>query len=104
MAKIHKDKDSIRTIETPSPYGSHSSMVVNLDAEARGHNVPSDKVICKDERGYYITYKNRLDSGLADPCRYACPLCRFSDLNIVFTDMQIVNKSSVFADAIAILK
>ena len=47
MAKIHKDKDSIRTIETPSPYGSHSGMAVDLDAEARGHNVPSDKVVVK---------------------------------------------------------
>ena len=92
MPKNHKDKDSVRTIDTPSPYGSHSSMVVDIDTEARNHNVPKDKVICKDEKGYYVTYKKRIDSGLADPCRYACPLCRFSNLNIVFSDWNIVNK------------
>ena len=92
MSNNHKDKDSVRTINTPSSYGSHSSMVVDIDIEAKNHNVPKDKVICKDEKGYYITYKKRIDSGLADPCRYACPLCRFSNLNIVFSDWNIVDK------------
>lgn len=84
-----KEKDSVRNIDTPSPYGTHSSMVVDIDIEANGHNIPKDKVICKDENGYYITFKNRIDNGLADPCRYACPLCRFSNLNIVFSDWKI---------------
>lgn len=88
--KKHKDKDSVRTIETPSPYGSHLDMVVDIDEQAQGHNIPKDKVICKDERGYYITFKNRIDNGLADPCRYACPLCRFANLNIIFSDWKIV--------------
>ena len=87
-----KEKDSVRTIETPSPYGSHSSMLVDLNNVAKGHNIPDDKVVCQDEKGYYVTYKNRLDSGLADPSRYACPLCRFSNLNIVFSDWDIVKK------------
>ncbi|NDB55018.1 hypothetical protein EB169_04220 [archaeon] len=86
----HKEKDNVRTITTPSAYGSHSSMLVDIDKEARGHNVPKDKVICQDERGYYVTYKNRIDNGLADPCRYACPLCRFNQLNIIFSDWNIV--------------
>ena len=86
----HKEKDNVRTITTPSAYGSHSSMLVDIDNEARGHNVPKDKVICQDERGYYVTYKNRIDNGLADPCRYACPLCRFNQLNIIFSDWRIV--------------
>jgi len=90
MAKQHKDKDNVRTITTPSPYGSHSSMIVDIDSEARGHNVPRDKTICKDEKGYYVTYKSRIDNGLADPCRYACPLCRFSELNIIFSDWKIL--------------
>jgi len=92
MTKNHKDKDSVRTIDTPSPYGSHSSMVVNIQQKVSNHNIPSDKVICEDEKGYYITYKNRIDNGLADPCRYACPLCRFSNLNIVFADWSIFDK------------
>lgn len=88
--KKHKDKDTVRNIETPSPYGSHSSMLVDINDEAKGHNVPKGKVICKDERGYYVTYKNRIDNGLADPCRYACPLCRFDNLNIIFSDWKIM--------------
>lgn len=91
-AKKHKDKDSVRTIETPSPYGSHSSMVVDINSIAEGHNVPKDKVICQDERGYYVTYKKRIDNNMADPCRYACPLCRFSNLNIIFSDWTILKK------------
>jgi hypothetical protein len=29
------------------------------------------KVVCKDDKGTYITEKNRLDNGLADPKRYS---------------------------------
>ena len=90
MAK-HKDKDNVRTITTPSPYGSHSSMLVNIDDLAKNHNVPKDKAICQDERGYYVTYKNRINNGLSDPCRYACPLCRFSNLNILFSDLSVID-------------
>jgi 2-iminoacetate synthase ThiH len=88
----HKDKNTVRTLETPSAYGSHSSMIVDLDNDAKNHNVPNDKVVCKDERGYYVTYKNRIDNNLADPCRYACPLCRFDNLNIVFSDWAILRR------------
>lgn len=88
----HKDKNTVRTLETASAYGSHSSMIVDLDNDAKNHNVPNDKVVCKDERGYYVTYKNRIDNNLADPCRYACPLCRFDNLNIVFSDWSILRR------------
>tara|TARA_B100002019_G_scaffold287225_1_gene298896 strand:- start:5027 stop:5239 length:213 start_codon:yes stop_codon:yes gene_type:complete len=69
-------------------------MIVNIEDEAKGHNVPKDKVICEDENGYYVTYKSRIDSGLADPSRYACPLCRFNNLNIIFSDWGIVDKKT----------
>ena len=91
--KKHKDKDNVRIIETPSAFGSHSSMIVDIDDLAKNHNVPKDKVVCKDEKGYYVTYKNRIDNGMADPCRYACPLCRFSNLNIVFSSWDIVKNN-----------
>jgi hypothetical protein len=72
-------------ITTKSPYGSHADMVVE------NHDVQNDlgdlgkfpindiadrltgehEVICKDDRGYYITSKDRLDNGLADPNRYS---------------------------------
>ena len=34
-------------------------------------NIHHSEVICKDDRGYYITLKARLDNGLADPNRYS---------------------------------
>lgn len=49
----------------PSPYGSHKSMV----NEEYKFNDPKF-VVCVDEHGPYLTEKNRLDSGLADPNRY----------------------------------
>ena len=29
------------------------------------------EVVCKDDKGYYITERSRLDDGLADPNRYS---------------------------------
>jgi len=86
-----KERENVRVITTPSAYGSHSSMIVNIEEEAKGHNVPKDKIICQDEKGFYVTYKNRIDNGLSDPCRYACPLCRFTNLNIIFSDLKILD-------------
>jgi len=31
----------------------------------------SDQVVLEDEKGFYITEKRRLDTGLADPNRYS---------------------------------
>ena len=48
--------------EYPSKFGSHLVMVEEeLDKEM---------VICKDERGLYLTKRFRLDSGMADPARW----------------------------------
>ena len=47
----------------PSLYGSHASMMVKDNEDGT--------VVCKDEFGEYVTPKNRLDCGLADPNRYA---------------------------------
>ena len=57
----------------PSRYGSHKSMV------EESH--PGDLVICRDERGRYITKKFRLDNGLADPSRWGPK--EYRDLNDV---------------------
>lgn len=50
---------------TPSPFGSHSSMINSELSPATG-----DVVILTDEYGDYKTTRDRLDSGLADPNRY----------------------------------
>lgn len=61
--------DVSRKISTPSPYGSHKSMVV--DHNEFKINLNEGQVLCKDDDEYYITNSDRLDNGLADPNRYS---------------------------------
>jgi len=60
-------------ITTKTAYGSTSDMVINIDDYACDSNISlaEDQVICKDDRGFYITLKNRIDNKTADPNRYA---------------------------------
>ena len=51
----------------PTRFGSHSSMID--DEKTSELNDEENKVVLLDEHGYYITSKDRLDSGLADPKR-----------------------------------
>ena len=71
-----KGHETGQAITTKSPYGSHADMVVELEelqlsdlAELR--DMEDYETVCKDDEGYYITLKSRLDNGLADPNRYA---------------------------------
>ena len=61
MARSRSRHVTGNTITTKSWFGSHTEMVVE-DRE-------DGTVVCEDDRGKYVTYKDRLDSGLADPCR-----------------------------------
>ena len=76
MAKYRpppKGHESGREITTKSWFGSHADMVAEpeeLKANKFLHHLHHSEVVCKDDRGYYITEKNRLDDGLADPNRY----------------------------------
>lgn len=58
MAKKH---DIGVTITTPSPYGSHLSMLVR--------ELEDGRVVLKDDFGEYVTTRDRLDNGMADPNR-----------------------------------
>lgn len=58
----------------PSRFSSHASMV---DDEATALMNDENHIVCKDEYGSYITLRERLDSGIADPNRYTA--ARFSD-------------------------
>ena len=85
MAKKYRPKvkgyDSGTVITTKSPYGSHADMVVELEELSFDELQLGDLVelrdmedyetVCKDDKGYYITLKSRLDNGLADPNRYS---------------------------------
>jgi hypothetical protein len=63
-------------ITTKSPYGSHADMVVEPEEvepsdELYLAHLHHSEVVCKDDKGYYITERSRLDNGLADPNRYS---------------------------------
>ena len=66
--KNKKWKAPVKEFESlyPSRYGSHASMVVS-----NAKPVDDALVICLDEKGAYITEKQRLDTGIADSKRWA---------------------------------
>ena len=71
-----KGYESGREITTKSWFGSHASMVVELEELQLGdlvelRDMEDYETVCKDDRGCYITLKSRLDNGLADPNRYS---------------------------------
>jgi len=70
-----------KRITTPSWFGSHASMVVDCDdPEVEDFNLAlsENQVLCKDDVGFYVTLKSRLDTGNADPARYGAARQSFS--------------------------
>ena len=70
--KAAKGKEKAPTF--PSDFGSHASMTdadLNAQIAEAKQDATDPWVILKDERGDYATRKSRLDSGLADPNRFA---------------------------------
>ena len=67
-----KRYESGRDITTKSWFGSHAEMVVSgEDEDTPVVKLKENEVMCKDDKGYYVTYRNRLDNGMADPSRYS---------------------------------
>ena len=76
MAKYkprQKQYEAGRILTTSSWFGSHEDMVVTDQEELKesGLSALEDQVVCKDDNGYYVTLKSRLDNGLADLNRYS---------------------------------
>lgn len=79
MAKYSNKKrhETGNTVTTPSQFGSHRSMVVDPEQyvsakdNRSGVSCGPGTCLCKDDKGFYITLEERLDSGLADPKRYS---------------------------------
>lgn len=73
MAKYIKlpKHQSGRIITTKTPYGSTSDMIVNDEEILKKISLDSDSILLKDDEGYYITLKSRIDTGLSDPNRYS---------------------------------
>jgi hypothetical protein len=64
-----RQHESGTIVTTKTPYGSDSSMIVDM-SKYKPISVGADEVVCKDDRGFYITKQNRINSGLADPNRH----------------------------------
>lgn len=73
MARIFKTPkhQTGRTITTKTPYGSTSDMVVTDETILNKIMIDNDSILLKDDEGFYITYKSRIDNGLSDPLRYS---------------------------------
>ena len=73
-AKDEKKEGKGKAPVFPTDFGSHASMV-NAELTEKIATAKQDAndpwQILTDERGDYATRKHRLDSGLADPNRYA---------------------------------
>lgn len=65
-----RQHESGSIVTTKTHYGSDSTMIVDL-SQYKPISINADEVICKDDRGFYITKKNRINSGLADPSRHS---------------------------------
>jgi hypothetical protein len=76
-----------RTITTKTPYGSTSDMIVKDEDILKKVAVTDNCVLLKDDEGYYITTKNRIDDGLSDPVRY-CDAYRDIIANKILQDIE----------------
>ena len=54
--------------EYQSEFGSHAKMIDTEKTTALGEG--TDKVVCKDQFGFYETEKWRVDDNMADPNRW----------------------------------
>jgi hypothetical protein len=61
MAKP-RHEGKLTKITTPTPYGSHSSMIKS--------QINDTLFLLSDDLGDYETTKDRIDSGMADPNRW----------------------------------
>jgi hypothetical protein len=68
-------------VTTKTHFGTTGDMIVDhAQYKIVGTDNPisleDNEVLCRDDRGFYVTQKNRVDTGLADPNRYANHGCR----------------------------
>lgn len=72
--KVFKPRlhDSGSIVTTKTFFGSTSDMIVDLSQfNPIDRIIQENEVVCKDDKGYYVTFKSRIDSGMADPNRYS---------------------------------
>ena len=71
-AKDDKKEAKAKGPVLPSEFGSHASMVnAEMTEKIANQDANDPWQVLTDERGNYATRKHRIDTGLADPNRYA---------------------------------
>ena len=73
-AKDDKKDGKSKAPTFPNDFGSHASMItaeLNEKIDAAKQDAADAWAILTDERGPYATRKSRLDTGMADPNRFA---------------------------------
>jgi hypothetical protein len=70
MATKTLEVNSKKTYAYPSRFGSHESMINLLETSRLEFVGNKTDVVLTDEYGDYVTTRNKLDSGEADPARY----------------------------------
>ena len=70
--KIFKPRkhETGRTVTTKTPYGITTDMVVTDEQILSKVAVDDGMVLVKDDAGYFIVPKNRVNDGMACPFRY----------------------------------
>jgi len=79
-------------VTTKTHFGSTADMVVDhsiLQLDGKPIQLSETSVLCKDDLGYYITSKTMINSGLADPNRYAN-----TDSRVAASELQKEESSS----------
>lgn len=75
--KIYKPRshETGTVITTKTAFGSTSDMIRDINlysfADTEPRILQSNEVLCEDDKGFYITTRDRIDTKIADPNRYA---------------------------------
>ena len=70
QVRTGKKHETGRTITTKTVFGTTGDMVVNDEKITSRVKMQSSQVLAKDDAGYYITPRDRVDNGFADWHRY----------------------------------
>ena len=71
--KIYKPRkhETGRLVTTKTAFGITSDMVVNDNEILSKVTIADGMVLVKDDAGYFVVPKNRVDDGMACPLRYS---------------------------------
>jgi hypothetical protein len=83
-----KKHETGRNILTKTPYGISSDMIVSEQEILEKVQIPENCVLVRDDMGYFIVNRNRVNDGLACPLRYDQKFRQKSNVEI----MEMINE------------